>query len=181
MSGFELRLAALEEFEALRHMLDVANEYAAARSPEPQWMLMDRVYAQLRKGIEANQCYVMTGEDNVPVASVTITEADLYTWGDMGNDGRALYFHKLMKDPSLAPPKVTPRLLKFVAQQAIASGKEFVRADTKTNQENLIAYYKKFGMVEQGERPYVKSSYRAVLLQIPARQLLTNCEAAFST
>ena len=165
-------LAEQTDFELLKVLLDQANSYAAGKTGERMWTNMKHVHEQLYLQLERGECYKILNERGDLCASINITKTDSAKWGDQGQDGRALYLHKLMKDPVTAPAQVGIDLIVFAAQQALTAGKQFLRCDTKSSMTNLVAYYERFGFSHCGTTTYVASGATATLLQADASEVL---------
>jgi hypothetical protein len=136
--------AGVGEIGALLEVMARANRYASLKSGKPMWTTL-HAEDGLRSQLEAGGCFVMHNPDQTIAAAISIDEEDTELWGTEGNDGKALYFHKLMKNPEHAQANSGITLMHFTAQEALRRGKQFIRCDTILEMPGLIAYYKKFG------------------------------------
>jgi ribosomal protein S18 acetylase RimI-like enzyme len=164
-----MRPAQESDLPALLELLDRANTYSIGKSTEPQWGLVDFARGQLRQLVRDGNCFVACDEDGHVLASVSVDDEDTYAWDERGTDGEAVYFHKLMKHPELAPSGIAGELLEFVETVARERGRRFLRADVKGNQVRLLAYYRRLGFNHVGDIRYRASNLPAVLIERPVR------------
>ena len=158
------------DFDALVRIMNQANQYAIDKAGEPMWTAMEFVYRQLHAHIESSDCFVMRDEDKI-VATMTITDKDIL-WGEAGADGKALYIHKLMKDPAMPAQNVGLTFLLFAAHQALKQDKKYIRCDTVPSQKHLVNYYLKLGFIKKGAFAYPTTERDGIFLEVDAEELL---------
>lgn len=150
--------------------MDSANQYAEEISGHKQWST-DKAYNDLRTHIKEGECYVQRDGEQI-VGAVCISESDEYVWGIEGLDNSSLYFHKLMRSPESKRLNIASRLLHFVANEAIARQRIFVRAEVKRSLPGLTKHYQKFGMKIVGQMNYPSTGELADKLQVESLTLL---------
>jgi hypothetical protein len=168
----KIERAGTEDFKALKSLLNKANEYSLQKSGDFQWTFSWTAKQQLKRQLDNGDCYVIRSKDGDLMAAFSLTDEDDYMWSESGQDGTALYAHKLMKDPKIAPPHISKRLLGFAAQQTIDRGRKYLRCDAKISMGHLIAYYKDLGFKEKGRRIYPTTGQTALLLEADPAKLL---------
>lgn len=167
----EISKAQPDDYNDLVKLLDIANAYAVQRSGVPGWTAMEYVYGKIGEQIEKGEIFVLKNNQGAIVASVAFNE-DGEFWGDKASDHKALYFQKLLKDPGKTQPNVGKQLIGYVAQEALARGKEYIRCDTVSELTGLIKYYENLGFRSMGNFIYDSSSRPGVLLQADAASVL---------
>jgi ribosomal protein S18 acetylase RimI-like enzyme len=160
-----IRPAEEPDLPALFELIDQANTYSLGMSPEPQWGLVDFARDQLRQLVRDGHCFVACDAEGRIVASVSVDDEDTYAWDERGTDGEAVYFHKLMRSPELAPKGTAVALLEYIERLARERGKRYIRADVKANQVRLLAYYLALGFINVGDINYPASGKPAVLIE----------------
>lgn len=170
-----LSRAVSEDYSDVVELLDIANQYAVQRSGVPGWTAMEHVYGKIKEQIEKGEIYVLRDSSGCIVASVAFNE-DGEFWGDKANDGRALYFQKLLKNPDKTQPNIGQKLIRSVAQEAISRGKQYLRCDTVSELTGLLNYYERLGFVQKGEFEYESSGRSGVLLEAKVEELLSNVD-----
>jgi GNAT superfamily N-acetyltransferase len=166
-----LSLATADDYPDVVELLDIANQYAVKRSGVPGWTAMEYVYGKIKEQIENGEIYVLRDTSGSIVASVAFNE-DGEFWGDKANDGEALYFQKLLKNPDKTEANIGKLLLGFVAQAAQKRGKKYLRCDTVSELTGLLNYYERLGFVQKGEFMYDSSDRPGVLLEAEVKMLL---------
>src|ERR1019366_6990983 len=152
-------------------LMSQANQYALSKSGKLVWTTQfsnDWFQSQIKLG----ECFVLRKPDRPITAAITISEQDAYSWGDQGNDGQALYLHKLMKNPKLSQPNAGLKLIHFAAQEALRRDKQIVRCDFLVSMSRLLDYYERLGFIEQRLLIYKASDEQGVLLQANSQDVL---------
>jgi ribosomal protein S18 acetylase RimI-like enzyme len=162
----------LDELPQLKDILNRANDYAEEQSGNRQWRTMPHVYAQLEKNVADGDCYVIRNQDQQITAVIALSEQDVYMWDDQGDDGQALYVHKVMKDPEVAETGSGEKLLAFAAHEALRRSKPVLRCDVRGNMPKLIAYYERYGFIRQRSTAYKTTGEEAVLLEASPRAVI---------
>ena len=164
--------AEAKDYEDVKALFDHANDYSVTKDSVPIWVNIDYAYKQLWSDVEAGNCFVVRTSSGKIAASICITEEDSFTWGDEGADGQALYFHKLMKDPAIAPPGVGKELVAFAASQVLTRGKKYLRCDTRLGTTSLVGYYRRLGFNQKRVIVYPSTKLEAVLLEADPHSLI---------
>ncbi|MES2971037.1 MAG: hypothetical protein V4702_01820 [Patescibacteria group bacterium] len=164
--------------DAILAILDRANQLALENSGEPMWTAMTYVHDQLRSQIESGDCFVMKDEQDTITSLIVITQQDTL-WEDDGTDEQALYFHKLMKDPEIAPKGSGFPLIAFAAREAIRRGRTYLRCDTKTSMIQLIEYYRRLGFATKRSMTYPTTDQAGVLLEAKPEEVLQRIAKLF--
>lgn len=171
----EIEQASLDDFEALKTLLDRANQYAAELSGVRMWTVMDHVYDGLKRQLEHGDCYVVRVND-APTAMISVSE-ESGEWDALDGGNNALYFYKWMKDPAVGTAQDGLQLLNFAAQNAKQKGKDFLRCDTVAEMPGLIDYYHRLGFVRKGDFTYESSGRPGLLLEAKVETVLERTTA----
>jgi hypothetical protein len=165
------------DLPGLKKLMHIANNYSIAKSGLPQWVALDEAYRDLEDRLEHGECFLMRNVNGEPTASVSTNETSS-DWGELGQDGSALYFLKLMKDPSQAPLDAGQQLLGFVGREAAQRGKEFVRCDAVDEPElqSLMDFYQRNTFKERSRFIYGSSGRPGILLEARTEDLLEHIE-----
>lgn len=167
-----IELAAVEDLEVLKNLLDQANDFSVHKSNELQWSRLQVAYDAIESHIERGEMYVARGRQGKVLGAVALTEAD-DIWNDSGSE-EALYIHKLMRDHSVEDVEthaLGARLLKFSAEEAIRRAKNTIRCDVMASTAGLVAYYERFGFIKKREARWATGKL-AYLMEVPTAVLL---------
>ncbi|HEX3082216.1 MAG TPA: hypothetical protein VHQ86_03100 [Candidatus Saccharimonadia bacterium] len=164
MAGLAIQPAQAADFPELKRLFDAANDYSLARSGTRTWNAVDMAYKDLQRAVEAGRCHVLRGPSGTIVASICLSDHSS-VWGNAGRDGKALYCHKLIKDPASAPPQVGRRMLRFAAEQARANRRSLLRGDTVAVPDGLVKYYTGLGFEVRGATAYQSTGRALILLE----------------
>ena len=165
-----VQAAEAKDFDELWELLNLANDYSEAKSGDRMWHDMDKARADLKSQLETGNYYVLRGPTGLITASVGLSEQDS-VWGAAGQDGQALYFFKLIKNPTTAEPNAAVTLLQFVAAEAQRRHKSVVRCDTVAEPEGIVNYYQRLEFVRAGTFSY-DTGRPGVLLEAPVSALI---------
>lgn len=174
----EITPASSKDFDELWGLLNRANQHSISRSGLRLWTMMDHVRGQFRRQVDNGECFVLRDAEDSITSCISLTEEGP-EWGEVGNNGKALYFHKWMKDPEKAGQEEPLRLLRFAAEEAIRRGKPFLRCDTVPSLVSLIKYYDKLGFRRVGMFVYESSGRPGILLEIEAKKLVSSTGQSF--
>lgn len=166
-----IQLAKSEDLNAMLTIMDRANQYALEKGGEPQWT-MKHSRDRLRMDLNQDNCYVMRDRHGRINATMALTEEDLYCWEEEGKDQKALYFHKLMKDPGNAPANAGRIFISFAAHEALRRGKIWLRCDAKLSVKKIVAYYENLGFIKKRFIRYPVTGNKAVLLEASPKEIL---------
>lgn len=161
--------ADLAKLEAI---LDRANRYAFEKTGKYQWQFPENARSELRQDLQQGNCFVIKDKAGDITAVIALCEEDTTFWGEEGADGQALYFHKLMKDPTKAEPNAGRVLLSFAAAEALRRGKKVLRCDAKVSMEKVLTYYKSLSFQTKHHIHYAISGNKAVLLEADPHEVL---------
>jgi GNAT superfamily N-acetyltransferase len=84
-----------------------------------------------------------------PIAVARILLSDPLFWGDR-DDGEALYVHSLAVLREYAGQGIGQQFLDWAAEEALRSGRRFLRLDCAADNLPLCAYYEEAGFVSLG-------------------------------
>lgn len=160
------------DWSQLAAILDRANQYAFEKTGKYQWQFPDNARNELRQDLQQGNCFVMKDKAGNITAAIALSEEDTTFWGQEGSDGRALYFHKLMKDPTHAAPNSGRILLSFAASEALRRGKQVLRCDAKVSMEKIIKYYESLSFQTKHHIRYAISGNPAVLLEADPHEII---------
>jgi hypothetical protein len=160
----EISLAVPRDLPALQRLLDKSNKYSIQVSGLPGWKNVEYAYKDIEEHLQAGDVFVIRGNNGSISSTITLSEST-DEWEERGQDGKALYFTKFMKDPDQARPDEALKLLKFAAEEAARRGRFLLRCDTVTDQPGIISYYKNLGFMEQGHFMYESSGREGILLE----------------
>lgn len=163
-AGQPIVRAELKDLNALLEIMKQANQYALSKSGKLMWTTQ-HAEDGLRTQLKCGDCFVIRNPDKKIAAAIVLDEEDIYAWDDQGKDGKALYVHKLMKNPQYSQANVGLKLMHFAAQEALRRGKRVIRCDTIAGTTGLIDYYLKLGFITQRTMIYKSSNREGVLMQ----------------
>ena len=163
---------------AIRLLMEKANLYSKQKSGVLLWNRMEVAAKQVKGHLLAGHCFGCFNSDGSLLAMIALTEEDPYMWGKEGQDGSALYCHKLMKDPETSPKGIGLILIAFVANEALRRHKKYLRCDSKASLRNLLSYYQGLGLATSRVTYYPSSKEEAVLLQADPREVIEKIKLA---
>jgi hypothetical protein len=170
--GLTVTKAEDQDWQSLNMLLERANNYAYEKSGFYQWTVMPHVFGELKEQLNSGCIFVIKNRRSKIIASISITEEDDEMWDEEGLDNKALYFHKLMKDPRLAPKNAALALIGFTASKAISQKRQFLRIDAKKKMFGLVNYYKRLGFDDIRELAHPVLGDEAVLMQADPHNVL---------
>jgi len=100
-------------------------------------------------------------EVGAPVGTIKFQLADTEFWPDVPG-GDSAFVHRLAVRRAFAGKGISTALLTWAAQQAVASGRRFLRLDCEASRTTLRAVYERFGFRHHSDRqvgPYFVSRY----------------------
>ena len=93
----------------------------------------------------------VTNIEGQPAGAVLLLESDARAWGeDLGNDGLALYIHKLSVRQAFAGRGVGEQIINWAAQHTKDQGRQYLRLDCHEDNAGLCNYYEKLGFQRVG-------------------------------
>jgi ribosomal protein S18 acetylase RimI-like enzyme len=81
-------------------------------------------------------------------ASLVIAESDTRIWGEVGEDGTAMYVHRLCTADAFRGQNLGGAVLERAAELARQSGKQSLRLDCSYENRGLCDYYEGLGFTE---------------------------------
>ena len=157
--------ASTQELQMLLNLLNQANTYSVTLSGKPAWIDIPKAYKSIKEQLNFGNIFIIRDNNGNISSAITICNSS-DEWSEIGKDGKALYFTKLMKDPQKAQTNEAVKLLNFAAKQAKRENKEFLRCDALNDPLGIVAYYKKLGFRERGFFIYESIRREGVLLEI---------------
>jgi ribosomal protein S18 acetylase RimI-like enzyme len=144
--SLEVRPAEPEDLDEIVEILSEAARWLLEQGirqwPDP--FPRDRVAALLERG-----SFYLARLDGEPVATFALLWSDPAFWGERPPD--AGYVHAIAVRRAYAGRELGKRLLDWAEGRATESGREYLRLDCVTDNENLRAYYERLGFEPRGE------------------------------
>jgi hypothetical protein len=168
--------AALQDQTKLHQLLDKANEYSKQLSKRLAWENIEKAKKAIDYQLQLGNVFIIRGENGTISSSIILNETN-DVWDKIGEDDKALYFTKLIKDPDEAQSDEAKRLLTFAAEEAKRRNKLFLRCDAVSDHKGIVSYYKNLGFKERGHFLYKPSRREGILLEISASQFIDKLDS----
>jgi GNAT superfamily N-acetyltransferase len=143
----KVRLAKPDDVPLVADMLDEATTYVATKGFD-QWP-MPFPHNELRDRVERGELYVVEVDDE-PAATFTLLLDDPFFWGKRLPD--AVYLHKLAVRRAFAARRLGEQIVDWIAAEAAARGRDFVRLDCQRDIPEIRRYYERLGFELRGEK-----------------------------
>ncbi|MFJ2794616.1 MULTISPECIES: GNAT family N-acetyltransferase [unclassified Streptomyces] len=105
----------------------------------------ERAIAKWRTNIDEGRAWVVVGERNQVLATVSRGAVDRDFWTDADLPETALYLYKLIVSRDAAGRHLGVRIIDWMSRLAALEGREWVRVDTWRTNIGLHAYYERLG------------------------------------
>ncbi|MGW4931633.1 GNAT family N-acetyltransferase [Streptomyces sp. NPDC004166] len=168
-----LRPAAAEDVPALLALRTEAEGWLRAKDTD-QWSdpeTGERAIAKWRESIDEGRAWVVVGERDEVLATVSRGPVDRDFWTDADHPETALYLYKLIVAREASGQQLGTRVIDWMSRLAALEGRTWVRIDTWRTNSGLHAYYERLGFrhVRTEEPPHRRSGW---LAQRPAGELV---------
>ncbi|MFI2431763.1 GNAT family N-acetyltransferase [Streptomyces sp. NPDC018957] len=142
-----LRPAAAEDVPALLALRAEAERWLRTKGTD-QWSdaeTGERAIAKWRASIDEGRAWVVVGEGDKVLATVSRGPVDRDFWTDTDHPESALYLYKLMVAREASGRHLGTRVIDWVSRLAALEGRTWVRIDTWRSNTELHAYYERLG------------------------------------
>lgn len=165
--------ASMDDLSAITRVIQEASEFKYSRGDD-LWGAKPFSEDEVAGMVASGNMYVYKVGSEV-AASVLLPQEDVRMWGEeQGNDGTALYVHKLNTGNAFRGQGTGSKVMSLVEDMARAKGKTKVRLDCPYDNDDLHGYYVSLGFDEvrrydrpssPGRRNPDKDVFRAALLE----------------
>ncbi|MFE2970002.1 GNAT family N-acetyltransferase [Streptomyces sp. NPDC059340] len=167
-----LRPAAAADVPALLALRTEAEGWLRDKGTD-QWSdpeTGERAIAKWRASIDEGRAWVVIGEDDEVLATVSRGPVDRDFWTDADHPESALYLYKLIVAREASGRQLGTRVIDWMSRLAALEGRAWVRIDTWRTNSGLHSYYKRLGFrhVRTEAPPHRRSGW---LAQRPAGAL----------
>ncbi|WP_323138709.1 GNAT family N-acetyltransferase [Streptomyces mirabilis] len=156
-----LRPAAAEDVPALLSLRAEAEGWLRTKGTD-QWSdpeTGERAIAKWRGSIDDGRAWVVVGERDRVLATVSRGSVDRDFWTDDDRPESALYLYKLIVSREASGRQLGTRLIDWVSRLAELEGRSWVRIDTWRTNTELHAYYERLGFKHvRTEAPFHRRS-----------------------
>ncbi|MGW3026342.1 GNAT family N-acetyltransferase [Streptomyces sp. NPDC001221] len=130
----------------------------------------ERAISKWRASIDEGRAWVVVGEHDEVLATVSRGPVDRDFWTDADHPETALYLYKLIVAREASGRRLGIRVIDWMSRLAALEGRTWVRIDTWRTNSGLHAYYERLGFrhVRTAEPPHRRSGW---LAQRPAGEL----------
>jgi ribosomal protein S18 acetylase RimI-like enzyme len=142
-----LRPAAAEDVPALLALRAEAEGWLRSKGTD-QWSdpeTGERAIAKWRASIDEGRAWVVVGERDKVLATVSRGPVDRDFWSDADRPESALYLYKLMVAREASGRHLGTRIIDWMSRLAVLEGRSWVRIDTWRTNTGLHAYYERLG------------------------------------
>ncbi|WP_078963964.1 GNAT family N-acetyltransferase [Streptomyces durhamensis] len=142
-----LRPAAAEDVPALLDLRAEAEGWLRTKGTD-QWSdpeTGDRAIAKWRASIDEGRAWVVVGERDQVLATVSRGPVDRDFWTDADRPESALYLYKLIVAREASGRQLGTRVIDWMSRLAALEGRTWVRIDTWRTNTGLHAYYERLG------------------------------------
>ncbi|WUW63396.1 GNAT family N-acetyltransferase [Streptomyces sp. NBC_01455] len=174
-----LRPAAAEDVPALLALRTEAEHWLRSRGTD-QWNdpeTGDRAITKWRASIDEGRAWVVIGEHDEVLGTVSRGPVDRDFWTDADRPETALYLYKLIVSRKASGRQLGARVVDWMSTLAALEGRTWVRIDTWRTNAGLHAFYERLGFEHvRTEAPgYRRSGWlaqrRAGTLTLPGDRL----------
>lgn len=151
-------------------LLIKANTVTLDKSGIRTWPNIEASSQDIEQHVQAKDVFVMHDSNGNIAGTITLCETNT-EWLEAANDSHALYFTKYMRDPNITSPGDGKPLLIFAVEEAERRGKPFLRCDTLTQEEGMIAHYLALGFEKRGRTIYELHGKEGILLETTTADL----------
>ncbi|MGV9605815.1 GNAT family N-acetyltransferase [Streptomyces sp. NPDC003631] len=167
-----LRPAAAEDVPALLALRTEAEGWLRTKGTD-QWSdpeTGERAISKWRQSIDEGRAWVVIGERDEVLATVSRGPVDRDFWTDADHPETGLYLYKLIVSRQASGRQLGTRVIDWMSRLAALEGRLWVRIDTWRANPELHAYYERLGFrhVRTEEPPHRRSGW---LAQRPAGEL----------
>ncbi|WBO64468.1 GNAT family N-acetyltransferase [Streptomyces camelliae] len=142
-----LRPAATADVPALLALRTEAEGWLRAKGTD-QWSdpeTGDRAISKWRASIDEGRAWVVVGEHDEVLATVSRGPVDRDFWTDADRPETALYLYKLIVARKASGRQLGTRVIDWMSRLAALEGRNWVRIDTWRTNTGLHAYYEGLG------------------------------------
>lgn len=107
------------------------------------WNMEQFTKEKLRQKYRKPEYYIALIDDDI-IGAFILLEKDIYFWPERQND-KAYYFHKFVITDKYAGRGFSDKILEWVKEYGMISGKDFIRLDFNENREYLQKMYYRNG------------------------------------
>jgi ribosomal protein S18 acetylase RimI-like enzyme len=171
-NNYELTQAVLTDLPGVKAVIQEAADYKLSQGDDI-WGAEPFSDDEVTSLIETGNLFVVKIGGEV-ASSVLLLDADTRIWGEEGEDGTAMYIHRLCVADAFRSQGLGTETINLVANFAQKSGKTQLRLDCPYDNQQLCNYYIRNGFQEvrrydrqqsQGGRNKDKDVYHAGLFQ----------------
>ncbi|MFJ5032091.1 GNAT family N-acetyltransferase [Streptomyces sp. NPDC088560] len=142
-----LRPAAAADVPALLALRTEAEGWLRTKGTD-QWSdpeTGDRAISKWRASIDEGRAWVVVGEHDEVLATVSRGSVDRDFWTDDDRPETALYLYKLIVAREASGRQLGTRVIDWMSRLAALEGRTWVRIDTWRTNTGLHAYYERLG------------------------------------
>ncbi|MFD8524556.1 GNAT family N-acetyltransferase [Streptomyces capillispiralis] len=142
-----LRPAAADDVPALMALRAEAEGWLRTKGTD-QWSdpeTGERAISKWRESIDEGRAWVVVGERDEVLATVSRGPVDRDFWTDADRPETALYLYKLIVAREASGRQLGTRLIDWVSRLAALEGRTWVRIDTWRTNAGLHHYYERLG------------------------------------
>ncbi|TQE20008.1 GNAT family N-acetyltransferase [Streptomyces ipomoeae] len=142
-----LRPAAAEDVPALLALRAEAEGWLRTKGTD-QWSdpeTGERAISKWRASIDEGRAWVVVGESDDVLATVSRGPVDRDFWTDDDRPETALYLYKLMVARKASGRQLGVRVIDWMSRLAALEGRSWVRIDTWRTNTGLHSYYERLG------------------------------------
>ncbi|KMS70257.1 GNAT family acetyltransferase [Streptomyces regensis] len=142
-----LRPAAAEDVPALLALRAEAEGWLRTKGTD-QWSdpeTGERAITKWRASIDEGRAWVVIGEGDEVLATVSRGPVDRDFWTDADRPESALYLYKLIVSRMASGQQLGTRVIDWMSRLAALEGRSWVRIDTWRTNTGLHAYYERLG------------------------------------
>jgi len=142
----EILNSTTEDIDTIFELYDAAIAYQKAHFHR-HWIAFDR--QKLEQEIAEKRHWKITMDDGKigGIFSVTYNDADI--WFEKDNDV-SIYIHRIAVNPNYRGVGFVPFIIDWAKKYIRETGRKYIRIDTFSDNEKLIAYYMRCGFAYAG-------------------------------
>lgn len=142
-----LRPAAAEDVPALLALRTEAEQWLHSKGTD-QWSdpeTGERAITKWRASIDEGRAWVVIGEHDEVLATVSRGPVDRDFWTDTDRPESALYLYKLIVSRQASGRQLGARVVDWMSRLAALEGRTWVRIDTWRTNSGLHSFYERLG------------------------------------